>query len=202
MPKITSPLEEGGKERLKVTWTGQWLFTTVTIDDEIQGILNGVEALKEGHDFELDDGSILHIQLVKKGVKNELQILLDGKSLPDSPANPKMRFKLAYSTLFFIAILNLGFGIFSFIFPSAIMQSIRTLPVSILYSIGFAILGNWTKRRSALALILAIVIFTADSLMSIVVPVLTGTLPSTTGVIGRIFLLIPMVQGIKAIREL
>ncbi len=202
MPKITSPLEEGGKERLKITWTGQWLFTTVTIDDEIQGILNGVEALKEGHDFELDDGSILHIQLVKKGVKNELQILLDGKSLPDSPANPKMRFKLAYSTLFFIAILNLGFGIFSFIFPSAIMQSIRTLPVSILYSIGFAILGNWTKRRSALALILAIVIFTADSLMSIVVPVLTGTLPSTTGVIGRIFLLIPMVQGIKAIREL
>lgn len=202
MPKITCTLERGGKDRLEVAWKGQWKNTTVTLDDAVLGTFADAHELKEGKAFVLNDGTTLHFQLVKNVVNSELKILRDGEPLPGSASDPFTRYKLAYGILFGIAILNIVLGLLSVLCQSEFLQNLGIGFSSILYGVGFIILGYFTKRRSAIALILAIVIFISDSLMTIVLWVVSGTLPNTAGIIGRIFLLIPMIQGVKAIREL
>lgn len=52
------------------------------------------------------------------------------------------------------------------------------------------------------SLILAIIIFIVDGVLGFVFSVIAGVTPSTTGILGRVILLIPMFQGIGAIKAL
>jgi hypothetical protein len=202
MAKMAYALEPGGPKRLEISWKGMYKDFTVKLDDEVVGELSGQKELKAGRQFVLPDGSALSVQLVQKFSGAELQILRDGQPMPGSSSDPESRLKGAYGITFFVAGLNLVLGVLATLFQIEFLQAIGIGFFSIIFGLVFLFLGFFVKKRSLIALILAIVIFALDGILGLVFSVMAGMEPGVTGLIARVFLIIPMVQGVPAIRVL
>jgi hypothetical protein len=202
MAKIMYALEPGGEKRLQVSWKGLYKETSVYLDDQLVGTIQGQKALAAGQDFTLIDGSLLHVQLVSKVFNTELQVLRNGQPLPGSASDPQARLKAAYAITYFIAGLNLVLGIIATLFQVEILLELGIGFYSILFGLVFLVLAIFVQRRSLAALIIAIVIFIIDGVLGFVFSIMAGATPSTTGLLGRVILLIPMFMGIGAIKAL
>ena len=202
MAKITCALERGARERLTITWKPNWQDVSIILDNQPLWTFANVEELKTGKSFKLDDGRTLQIQLLRRYLRSKLSILLDGQPLPDSAADPLNRFTLAYSIVFFIGGLNALLGLASILLQNSFLQSMGLGFFSIIYCAFFIGLGFSIKNRSQAALVIAVVLFIINSLLSIGLKVLDSQIPNPAGIIGRIFLLIPMIQGIHSIPKL
>ena len=198
MAKLTYALEPGGPKRLEISWKGMYKNFTVKLDEEVVGELSGQKELKAGRQFALPDGSSLSVQLVQKFSNVELQVLRNGQPLPGSASDPESRFKGAYGIVFFVAGLNLFLGLLAWLFQVEFLLDIGIGFYSIIFGLVFLVLGFFVKRRSAVALILAIVIFVLDALLGL----LAGGASYVSGLVVRAILIIPMVQGVGAIRAL
>jgi hypothetical protein len=135
-------------------------------------------------------------------MSTELQVTRDDQPLPGSASDPKTRFKNAYLIVYFIAGLNLLLGLLASVFNVALLQELGIGFGSILLGLVFLVLGFFVQRQSSLALILAIVAFIADSLLGVVLSVLQGATPGIAGLLVRVLLLVPMFQGVPAIKTL
>jgi len=202
MPKQMYALEPGGPKQLEISWKGMWKDFTVKLDDQVIGGLSGQKELKAGKQFTLPDGSTLSTQLVQKMSSAELQVLRNGQPLPGSSSDPESRLKNAYGMVFFVAGLNIVLGLIAVLFKVEFLQAIGIGLFSIFFGLVFLVLGFFVKKRSLIALIFAIVIFALDGILGLVLSVMAGVEPGVAGLIARVFLIIPMVQGIPAIREL
>jgi hypothetical protein len=202
MAKMLFALEKGGVKRLEVSWKGLWREINISLDGSPVGTIPDQNALVAGQIFSLPDGSKLSVQLIKKFGSNELQILRNGEPLPGSASDPDAKVKSAAGIVFFIAGLNLVLGLVSVLFQIELLQSLGLCYFSILFGFVFLLLGFFIRRRSSVALILAIAIFTLDGLIGIISAVTMGYTPGISGIFVRIFLLIPMIQGVSAIKEL
>ncbi len=187
---------------LELSWKGMYKNVTVSLDGSQVGVIPDLKALSAGQEFRLIDGSTIKVQLVNKFMSPELQVTRNGLPLPGSSSDPQTRLKNAYLMVYFIAGLNLVLGFISALFNVEFLQSIGIGSFSIIYGLVFLVLGFFVQRRSAVALILAIVLFALDGILGFVLAVAGGTNPGTAGMVARIFLLIPMVQGIGAIKAL
>ncbi len=202
MPKLSYAFEAGGEKRLTLTWKGGYRNMTVTLDGSPLGVIADQKALRAGQEFRLMDGSILKVQLVNKISGSELQVLRNGQPLPGSSSDPQAKLKTAAYMVFFIAGLNLVLGILSVLLKSEFLQAAGIGIFSIIFGLVFLLLGFFVWRRSSVALILAIVIFALDGILGIVLAVSQGYTPATSGLLMRIVLLIPMIQGVGAIKAL
>lgn len=202
MPKLSYAFEAGGEKRLTLTWKGGYRNMTVTLDGSPLGVIADQKALRAGQEFRLMDGSILKVQLVNKISGSELQVLRNGQPLPGSSSDPQAKLKTAAYMVFFIAGLNLVLGILSVLLKSEFLQAAGIGIFSIIFGLVFLLLGFFVWRRSSVALILAIVIFALDGILGIVLAVSQGYTPATGGLLMRIVLLIPMIQGVGAIKAL
>ena len=201
MPTQRYALESGGAKRLEVSWKGLWKNLAIKLDGNVVGTIAGQKELKAGQDLELPDGSVLHVQLVQKFSSTELQILRNGEPLPGSASDPVQRLKTAYGMVFFVAGLNIVLGVIAGLFQVEFLYAIGIGWGSVVFGVIFLVLGFFVKRESMVALILAIVIFALDGIMGFFLAAQQGATP-TSGIIARIFLLIPMVQGVGAIRAI
>ena len=202
MPKQAFALERDGPKRLGVSWKGNWKNVAIQLDDETIGTVPGREELSAGQEFQLHDGSTLTVQLVKKLVSVELRLLRDGEPLPGSATDPETLLRGAYVILFFIAGLNILLGLISTLFQAEILQSMGMGFYSIIFGVVFLVLARFVRRRSTVALVMAIIIFALDSLLSFVLAGSEGYTPNVVGVVARAFLFLPMIQGVGAIREI
>ena len=202
MPKQKYALEERGEKRLEISWKALWKDTTIKLDGNPVGVIPNQKELTAGKTFKLPDGSKLSIQLVRKFSAAELQLLRNGQPLPGSATDPVFKHKLAYGVVYFIAGLNLVLGLVATLFQVEFLYTMGIGLPSILFGLVFLALGFFVMRLSTLALILASIIFALDGILGIVLTVAAGYSPGIVGIIARIFLLIPMVQGIGAIREI
>lgn len=202
MPKQSFALEAGGEKRLEVSWKGLYKDVTVSLDGNLVGVIPNQKALSAGQEFLLTDGSTIKVQLVSKLTSTELQILRNGQPLPGSSSDPQTRFKTAYGIVYFVAGLNLVLGLVSFLFDVEFLQQVGIGFGSIIFGLAFLALGFFVQRKSSLALILAIVVFALDGILGVVFAASQGYTPGAGGIIARIFLLIPMVQGVGAIKAL
>lgn len=202
MPKQSFALETGGEKRLEVSWKGLYKDVTVSLDGNSVGVIPNQKALSAGQEFFLTDGSTIKVQLVSKLMSTELQVLRNGQPLPGSSSDPQTRFKTAYSMVYFIAGLNLVLGIVSVLFDVEFLQQIGIGFTSIIFGLVFLVLAFFVQRKSTIALFLAIVIFAADGILGIVLAVSQGSTPGVGGIFARIILLIPMIQGVGAIKAL
>ena len=175
---------------------------TVLLDGNLVGVIPDQKALSAGQEFLLEDASTLKVQLVSKWMGTELQILRDGQPLPGSSGHPQTKLKNAYGVVYFIAGLNLVLGLVSFLFDVALLQQIGIGFGSIIFGLVFLVLGIFVQRKSAVALILVIVIFALDEIIGVFLAISQGYNPGLGGVFARIILLIPMFQGVGAIRVL
>jgi len=202
MPKQSFAFEAGGEKRLEVSWKGLYKDVTVSLDGNSIGVIPNQKALSAGQEFRLPDGSSIKVQLVSTLMSTELQVLRNGQPLPGSSSDPQTRFKTAYVMVYIVAGLNLVLGFVSFLFNVEFLQQVGIGFGSIIFGLVFLVLGFFVQRKSAIALILAIVIFALDGILGIVLAASQGYSPGVGGIIARIFLLIPMVQGVGAINAL
>ncbi len=202
MPKQSYALEAGGKKRLELFWKGMFNNLNVVLDGQSIGVIPNQKALSQGQTFELEDGTTLKVQLVRSLMATEVQVLRDGEPLPGSALDPQSRYKNAYLIVYFIAGLNLLLGVLASLFNVALLQQLGIGFGSILLGFVYLVLGFFVQKKSSLALILAIVLFAADSLFGVVMTVLEGGSPGFAGLIMRVVLLIPMFQGVPAVKAL
>jgi len=202
MPKQSFALEVGGEKRLEVSWKGLYKDVTISLDGNSVGVIPNQKALSAGQEFRLIDGSTIKVQLVSKLMSTELQVLRNGQPLPGSLSDPQTRLKNAYAMVYFVAGLNLVLGFASFLFNVEFLQQIGIGFGSIIFGLVFLVLGFFVQRKSAVALILAIVVFALDGILGVFLAASQGYNPGAGGIIARIFLLIPMVQGVGAIKAL
>ncbi len=202
MPKQSFALEAGGEKRLVVSWKGLYKDVTVSLDGISVGMIPNQKALSAGQEFPLPDGSTLKVQLVSKLMSMELQVFRNGCPLPGSSSDPRTRLKTAYVMIYFVAGLNLVFGIVSFLLNVEFLQQYGIGFGSIMFGLVFLILGYFVQRKSAVALVLAIVFFVLDGILGVIFAASQGYNPGTVGIVARIFLLIPMIQGVGAIKAL
>lgn len=66
----------------------------------------------------------------------------------------------------------------------------------------YGLLGWRTSKRSWIALAIGIVLFALDTVLLLVGSAQPGQSPPTGGLVARIFLFIPLVNGLKAARSL
>ena len=202
MPKQTYAVEPGGPKQLEISWKGMWKDFTVKFNDQVLGTLSGQKELKAGRQFALPDGSTLSVQLVQKFSSAELQVLRNGQPLPGSSSDPESRLKNAYGIVFFVAGLNIVLGLIATLFRVEFLQAIGIGFFSIIFGLVFLVLGFFVKKRSLIALILAIVVFALDGILGLVLSVMAGVEPGIGGLFARVILIIPMIQGVPAIRDL
>ena len=119
-----------------------------------------------------------------------------------SAADPETRFKTAYGIVFFIAGLNLVLGLVAVIFDVQFLLAMGIGTFSIFFGLLFLVLGFFVRRMSAAALVIAIAVFALDGVLGIISAVSSGFDPSIGGLALRVVLLIPMFQGVAAIRDL
>ena len=202
MQKLTYALEPNGPKRLEVSWKAMWKAFTVKVDDRVVGRASGQKELREGKRFRLKDGSYLSVKLVNKLTGVDLEILHDGQPLPGTSADPATRLKNAYRTVFLVAGLNTVLGLVAVLLEAPFLQALGIGFYSILFGLVFVVLGFLVRKGSQFALILAIAIFALDGILGFVLMSAEGVTPSPGGLLGRILLMITMIQWISAIRAL
>lgn len=202
MPTKNYALKTGEPERLEISWKGAWKNLTVRLDGSEIGSVANQEELKAGKEFSLGDGSPLKIQLVRKLLTPELQLLRDGQPLPGSASDPTQRLRVAYRIVFFVAGLNIVLGFVTELFQISFLTELGLGLGSIIFGVFFAVLGFFVKRRSMVALGAAVGLFLLDGILAVVLVAEEGGRPPVGGIIARLFLMVPMIQGFGAIRAL
>lgn len=202
MPKQTFAFESGGPKRLVIEWKGMFKNTTITVDGVQLATIPDQKALVAGKEVKLRDGGKLKVQLVSSFSGSELQVLRNGKPVPGSETSPEARVRTAAYVLYFLAALGIVAGTISLFVESRILGILGVGWYNILFGAVYLILGLLTKRNSIGALVLAVVVFSGDALSSILLGAAKGYEPSVYGLLMRVFFLIPMVQGIRAIVEI
>jgi hypothetical protein len=165
MPSKRYSLERKSPKVLEVNWNYGWKNTTVRLHGDVVGLIPDKTSLKAGSDLNLSDGSTLRIQLQR----DKLHISRNGSPLPDTPADPVMKYKYGYQALFVIGISTLIYAV--------MFTSTKTVPgrVNIQFIIGvvtgivFTILALFVwLENSATALGIAMLLYGLDTLLVLI----------------------------------
>jgi hypothetical protein len=195
MPKQKFALERGGDKALVISWGAFWKNIEIRLNDNLIGTIPDQKELSAGRVFQLPDGSTLKVQLAKSLFSAGLRVLRNDKPLPGSSSDPAARLIGSSLIIYTIAGLNIVLGFIAELFQVEFLQALGIGVISIGIGLIFLVLGFFTQRRSLIALILALILYGADSLL-----VLFGGF--NFGIFVRIVFLIGMAQGVGAIREL
>lgn len=196
----TYALEPGGPPRLEIRHDPTSRRVGVALDgSELCPALDAA-ALSTEPTLVLPDGSILRLAL--SGDDGEVRVTRNGKPLP-APVAPERRVLQAARVIYFVAAL------FAVLSGAALATGSKYLEVQMQLGWGtlvgaglFALLGFLTERRSQPALVLAIAIFTVQGLASAARAVGAPEGGPLWPVPLRIFLLLPMLRGLLALRTL
>jgi hypothetical protein len=202
MPSKRYALERGGARRLEIAWQNPWKNMSIRLDGQDLGTIPSRQELLAGRQFALPDSSILKVQLVRRSIDTELHVLRNGRPVPGSYTDPLARYQLAYGVVLGITGAYLGLGMISVLTHSAFLQGIGVDTHSVILGAIFTLLAFYVKRRSAVGLGAAAVILIADGLAATVFAILGGRAPALLGLVIRGMLVFPMIDGIRAIREL
>jgi hypothetical protein len=202
MPSQRYALREGGPPRLEMEWRGTYRDLVVRYDGELVGTVPDRRALVEGQSLRLPDGSMLHVQLVRRFGWTELQVQRAGQPLPGSAQDPAARQRAGYGAVFLVAGLNVLLGLLGALFRAKLLASLGIGLYSIALGAVFFLLGLLTMRGSLVALIAAIAIFALDAVLGTVVNAAQEPVASLSGLAARAFLIVPMARAVPAMRAL
>jgi hypothetical protein len=199
VPTARFALERGGPKRLEIRWGRGWgSQTAIILDGKEIGTLPGRKELKEGRLFRLDDGSTLSVQFGPNLITQEFRVLLDGFPLPGSASDPAHRLRVASGVLFFIGGVTIALSLIAELFRiRGLMQHGMGIGSMIEGGV-FLLLATLVRRRSVAALGIAVVLMVLDLVVGFADP--QGAPPPYGAVMGRVLLLIPVIQGFGAIR--
>lgn len=201
MAKQRFALEANGPKRLEISWGMFWRNITVRLDGQVIGTVPSRKELVQGYDIFLPETSLLTVKLERTFITQELQVLRNGYPLPGSTSDPQTRVKNAANVIFFIAGLNIVVGLIALFFQVDLLLAYSLGIESVVTGLIYALLGFFVKRKSLAALVVAVLLFVLDGAFVLVTTAEVGANPASM-LIARIVLLIPMLQGFTAIRNL
>ncbi len=140
---------------------------------------------------------VLVVVLLSKSQRNT-----EGLKRNTIVSDPQTKLNSAYGIVFFVAYLNIILGVLSLLFQVEFLQKLGFGFVSTIIGLVFLVLGYFVKRKSNIALIIAIALFALGGIVSFFSYASQGYGANTGGLLARIFLLIPMAQGLGAIKAL
>ncbi len=202
MPKQSYALEPNGPKRLEISWGAFWKNFTVTLDGNTIGTLPDQKAVRQGGQFTLPDGSALSVQLLQSLAGAELRVLRNGQPLPGSVSDPETRVRTAALVAYVVAGFNFLVGLVAVLFQVDFLLALGMGWFSVIAGVVFLFLGIFIGRKSLVALIIAIVLLILDAGLGLVGAAMSGYSPSISGLLVRVILLVPLFQGVGAIREL
>lgn len=202
MPKKQFTIECNGRHELELTWQSFWQNFTIYLDGAPIGSLSPKE-LRRGETYSLPGDSTLNVQLKQSLFMAELEVLQDERPLPGTATHPSQRIKQAYTIVFVIGAFNLLLGIAGIFVETELMSLLSAGWGTAVFGIFLIILGFLTKQyNSQPALITAIVMYLADSLLGIAAVISAGGSPGIASIIVRLLFIIGMMQGAKAINQI
>lgn len=202
MPSKTYAFERGGHERVGVTWEGAFKDLTLTLDGSSLASFTTADELATPKAFPLPDGSRLEISIAKIGPFPELRLSRDGEPLPGSSGDPQTQLDAAANVLLAVGALSAILGVFAAVLDITMLKAMGVGWASVLGGAVYAGLATLVKKRSSLALAIAVMVFVLDGVMMFVAAAKMSASPPIGGVIARVFFLLPMLRGFGAIREL
>ncbi len=202
MPSKSYALEGGGIERVNVTWEGAFKDLALSFDGAPLGSFATAEELETPSTFPLPDGSRLEVSIAKFGPFPELRLARDGEPLPGSSGDPQTRLEGAANVLFAVGALSALLGLITALFDITILKAMGMGMASVIGGAVYAGLAVLVKKRSTMALAIAVMVFVVDGVLMFVAAAEMKASPPVGGMIARVFLLLPMLRGFGAIREL
>jgi hypothetical protein len=202
MPQKKFALEAGGPQRLEVSWRGGFKDLSVSLDGQSVASFEGPKELKEPQRVSLPDGSTLEVQVASVFVIPELRLTRDGEPIPGSASDPVTRHAGAWGMVFAVAILNVAIGLLVELFDLTSLRAIGAGWGSLLTGLVYGVLAFFVRRKSVVALGLAVGLFVLDGILVVMAGAQARGGPNVGGIVARVFFLIPMVRGFAAIGEL
>ncbi len=195
MPKKSYAIEQGGMERVLVSWKSFWKDLTIEFDGNLIGTIPNQKELQKGRTFELSDGSNLEVKLARTWASAELQLLRNGKPLPGSGSDPRTRLKQSYGILYFVGGINFVLGLVAWLFQIDFLLELGMGLYSIIVGSIYLLLAFLVQKRSRIALILAMLLYGLETILG----AMNG---AVSGLIVRVLFMVMMWQGFGAIKEL
>lgn len=202
MPSKSYALERGGVERIQLTWEGAFNELALTFDGEPLASFATARELETPRSLPLPDGSRLEVAIGKLGPFPELRIARDGEPLPGSSGDPQTRLEAAANVLLAVGALSAIVGLLTALFDVRMLKAMGMGWASVLGGAVYAGLAFLVKKRSAMALAIAVMVFILDGVMMFVAAAEMKASPPVGGMIARLIFLLPMLRGFAAIREL
>ena len=204
MGKQAFALEKNGPKRLTVTWRGIWKEVQVSLDGQSLGPpFANLKELKLGRDFTLPDGRVLFVGFFQTFGRAGLDLKLDGLPLHGTVADPRKTIRNAAIWLFVMSGLSIVIGILGL--AVAGVSRLGFGWPSLVAGVVLGVLGYLVlKKRSKVALAIAIVIVLADTALSFVFFAQgAGRGPSVPpGIYMRIFMIIALFSSWRALGEI
>lgn len=173
----------------------------VRLDGQEIGVIPDQKALRQGQTFTLPDGSVLEVKLVPQFTSVSLELRRDGQPLPGTSADPEQRLQGAYGILFLLGGINIVLGLIAVFFQIAFLLMLGLNLISVIMGCIWLTLGFFVRRRSLVALFLALGLYTLDGVLFLVSAVDMGLNP-TGGLFMRAIFFIAMAQGVSALKAL
>jgi hypothetical protein len=198
MPTQRYALEPNGAPRLEVSWKWNFKDVVVKLDGIEVGRIATPAELKLGREFALVDGSTLRVQLNSQLHTKELMLTRNGAPLPGSSTHPETVVKTAAGLLGVIAAFTAAISIFRMWSGAEMAEEVGTLVEAAIYGL----LAWRVMNRSLIALWIAILLYFADTVFSLMEVVETGKGSGAHGIVWRVIVFIALARAISAIREL
>src|SRR6266446_5330584 len=161
-------LEAGGPQRLEVSWRGGFKDLSISLDGQSVASFEGPKELKEPQPVSLPDGSTLEVQVASVFVIPELRLTRDGEPIPGSASDPATRHTGAWGMVLAVAILNVAIGLLVELFDLTSMRAIGAGWGSLLSGLVYGVLAFFVRRKSLVALGLAVGLVILDGIFVLV----------------------------------
>jgi hypothetical protein len=201
LPDKSFPLETGGLPRLGVSWRGGFKDLSVSFDAQPVAEFEDAKELKEGRRVALPDGSTLEVRVASPFLLPELLLTRDGEPVPGSSGDPAVRHAVAWQVIAAVAVLNVVIGLLVKATGADFLRGIGAGWPSVFAGLVYGVLAWLVRGRSIVALGIAIALFALDGVFVLVSAAQAGSNP-VSGLIVRLFLLIPMLRWVPALREI
>jgi len=202
VPDKQFPLEPGGAPRLLVSWRGALKDLSFSLDGQPLAAFDDSKELKEGRRLALPDGSTLEVRVASPFGFPELLLTRDGEPVPGSSGDPAVRHAAAWHVVAAVAVLNVVVGLLVEATGADFLRGIGAGWPSVFAGLVYGGLAWLVRGRSIVALGIAIALFVVDGAFVLVSAAKAGGTPPIGGLFVRVFLLIPMIRGVPALREL
>lgn len=203
------PFQVGGEQDesqyVKVVIKGtKWNDVTVGFAGKQVGVFHR-KALYAGMGLPLPDGSLLELQLSRNQFQPEqLKISRNGQPIHRIVTDSMYQVLIDYASnaIYFIGISTMGLGIVSLFFRIKILEPLTFGWPYIVFGAVFIVLGFFVRRRSMLALMIAIIIYALDGLVGLAIilaALSTGSYILIGNPLAHIGFLAAMINGIDGI---